>query len=540
MIRTLDRQKCVGCGVCQRICPLDVFRLEVDQPVISPCSAACPIEIDIRSLQYQLHMGAVSDAARMMFRNNPLAAVTGRVCPRFCESECTRGGVDAAVNISAIEQYLGDQMQLQPPDRSGRRHAAPVAVVGSGPAGLSCAYFLAADGFDVTVFEANDEPGGMLRYAIPEYRLPSPVVHSIVDSLQRMGVVIQCGQSLHQSFTLEDLKGRGFRAVFLATGAGKAKQIDIEGVHTPGVHSGLDFLRGVRTGAITKVQPKVVVIGGGDVAMDAAMTAKRLGAAFVVIVALEDEAGLPAYRHNVESARAEGVDFHCSFGPEKVVVEQGRVRAVDLTRCVSVCDKKGRFSPRFNRAECGSVEADEVILAIGQVIDPSGLPKEILAPDGSVRVSPGIGQTSIPYVFAGGDLVTGPASVAQAVGSGKRAARAIALRARGIELEQMGQKLPVFSGLPEGAQLPRSARYERKRAKPDEEKTFGELYQGFDLVEALAEASRCLTCGAKSVPAYLDDCMTCFNCEINCPAGAIFVHPFKEIFPRSLRPMEPR
>jgi NADPH-dependent glutamate synthase beta subunit-like oxidoreductase len=380
----------------------------------------------------------------------------------------------------------------------------------------------------------------MLRYAIPEYRLPGSVVASVIERLQRMGVVLKCNQDLNGNFDLEGLRHMGFLAVFLGFGAGKAKKIDVEGIDADGVYSGMEFLESVRTGQRPRITSRVAVIGGGDVAMDVAQTARRLGAQWVTIVALEEEANLPAYRHNIEAARAEGIDFLCSQGIEKITSSGGKVAGVRLLKCLSVFDEAGAFAPKLDGVDCSAVEADTVILAVGQEADLTGLPGELVSPDGLIKHFPGTYQTSIPYVFTAGDAVTGPASVAAAIGGGKRAAQAINLYFRGIELEQLPSwKRPVFQGLPVGAMLERAMRHEKTCVCQPGRTDFSEVYKGFDLIEALAEADRCLFCGAKSVAAHLDDCMTCFNCELNCPSEAIFVHPFKEILPRSLRVIEP-
>ncbi|MFH1954942.1 MAG: FAD-dependent oxidoreductase [Pseudomonadota bacterium] len=537
MIRTVDQSKCIGCGTCQRICPLDVFRMDVKQPSTSPCTTACPIGNNIREIHYLMQMGSINEAATMMLANNPLASVTGRVCPRFCETECTRNQIDSAVNISAIEQYLGDYISGQDVDPVPRRHVAPIAVVGSGPAGLSCAYFLAADGFKVTVFEAKEVPGGMLRYGIPEYRLPSRVVGSIIERLQRMGVVFKCGQALNDTFTIKDLLADDFGAVFLGLGAGKTQKLQVDGLVADGVFSGLEFLEGIRIGHISRIAPKVVVLGGGNVGIDAAQSALRLGANSVTVVALEDEAGLPAYRHNVEAAKADGIDFVFSYGIEKIICKDGKVARITLVKCLSVYDEKGAFAPKFDKTDSREVVTQEVIIAIGQEVDFTSLPQEIVSPDGYIKASPDTCRTPIKKVFAGGDALNGPSSVAEAVGAGKRAAKAITYFLCGMDLELLVRKeIPVAGGLPENAQIKKVMRHGRVPFGQMGRKGFSELYRGFDLVETLSEVDRCLTCGAKSIAAYLDDCMTCFSCEINCPSGAIFVHPFKEILPRSLRP----
>jgi NADPH-dependent glutamate synthase beta subunit-like oxidoreductase/NAD-dependent dihydropyrimidine dehydrogenase PreA subunit len=540
MIRTVDQNKCIGCGTCQRICPVDLFRLDMHQSVSSPCTRACPVRNNIREIHYLLEMGNVNGAADLMLESNPLASVTGRVCPAFCETDCTRNQVDAAVNISGLEQYLGDYVLDRDVERVPIQHVPPIAVVGSGPAGLSCAYSLAADGYRVTVFEARDEPGGMLRYGIPEYRLPSRVIASITERLQKMGVVVRCGQTLNGTFTLDALREQGYGAVFLGLGAGKPIQLQIKGVGAEDVLYGVEFLETVRTGRIKAIKPRVVVVGGGDVAMDAAQTALRIGAQSVTVVALEDEKSLPAYRHNINTARADGVTFICSRGINRVVCEGTRVVGLDLMKCLSVFDKSGAFSPQYDPTDSSRVAADVVIFAIGQETNLSFLPKELLTSDGRLKVDLYSYQTPDGNVFASGDCVTGTASVAEAVGGGKRAAQAIKYYLGGLELGNLPAKeIPVTEKLPEDARLKQAMRYEKRAVDAAGRARFSELYRGFDLVEAMAEVDRCLSCGAKSFAAHPDDCMTCFNCEIHCPAKAIFVHPFKEILHRALSSSPP-
>jgi NADPH-dependent glutamate synthase beta subunit-like oxidoreductase/NAD-dependent dihydropyrimidine dehydrogenase PreA subunit len=540
MIRTVDQSICIGCGTCQRVCPLDVFRLEVHQPAASPCNAACPVRNDIREINYLLEMGSVNEAAGVMLDNNPLASVTGRVCPAFCESECARNQVDAAVNISALEQFLGDYILDQNVEWIPRQHVAPIAVVGSGPAGLSCAYFLTAEGFRVTVFEAKEEPGGMMRYGIPEYRLPRRVIVSITERLQKMGVKIRCGETLNKTFSLEDLQDRGFGAVFLAPGVGKAKEVLLEGMDADGIFYGIEFLEGVRTGRFSGISLRVAVVGGGDVAMDAAQSALKLGAESVTIVTLEDEEHPAAFQHNVETARAAGIDFLYSHGVRKIIREGNKTAAIEVMKCINLFDEKGAFAPAYDPAATSEVEADTVIFAIGQETDLFAMPEELMGPEGLLQADSDTCQTLIPNVFAAGDAVTGSASVAEAIGGGKRAARAITYYIRGLEMATLPSwDPPITERLPEDAHIKKATRYEKRAVEQPGNRGFFELYEGFDLVAGLAEVDRCLCCGAKAIAAYTDDCMTCFGCDINCPVGAIFMHPFKEILPRALRPVEP-
>jgi NADPH-dependent glutamate synthase beta subunit-like oxidoreductase/NAD-dependent dihydropyrimidine dehydrogenase PreA subunit len=536
VLKTVDQNKCVGCGACQKVCALDVFRLDPDRSPVSPCMTRCPIHNDMRAIHYLLQMGDITSASAMLNASNPLASITGRVCPHTCELECARNKVDSSVNIGAIEQYLGDYILNMVVAPVTRQHVAAVAVVGSGPAGLSCAHFLAAKGFEVTIFEARAEVGGMLRYSIPVYRLPNHILSSIIGRLEDMGVVIKCNHAVN---SLDELQAQGFRAVFVATGAGKSKKLNIPGIEGKDVYYGLEFLEAVRTGLIRSMPATVMIVGGGDVAMDAAQTARRLGAQKVTVLALEEETCLPAYRHNVDSALAEGIEFVCSWGIESLSREGNDTSTVHAIRCVSVFDGTGAFAPQYDRAARQTFSANVVVLAIGQEPDLSLVPRHLIGAGGFIQVKPGTQQTASPAVFAAGDVVDGPASIAQAVGAAKKAATAIECFLGGIEIEgQEEERFEAVTDFPAPELVQRARRREKESVKRTDN-SFSELYTGFDLVETLIEAERCMTCGAKSIAEHLDDCMTCFACELNCPSGAIFVHPFKEVLPRSFRPAEP-
>jgi NADPH-dependent glutamate synthase beta subunit-like oxidoreductase/formate hydrogenlyase subunit 6/NADH:ubiquinone oxidoreductase subunit I len=538
MIRTVDQTKCIGCGACQKICPLDVFRMDVKQSTVSPCINACPIEVDIRELNYLLAEGYVDKASQTLFESNPLASITGRVCPNFCESDCSRNKIDEALNFGAIEQFLGDYDLQKSVDPVPRQHIAPVAVIGSGPAGLSCAYFLALQGFDVTIFEAKDETGGMLRYGIPEFRLPINILASFMERLQKMGVSIKCGQVLGKDFTLEELTSLGFGSVFLGMGTGKSKLMQVTNEDASGVYYGLDFLEKARTGRLSKVGPRVLVVGGGDVAMDAAQSAMVFGAESVTVVTLEDESNLPAYNHNVETAKFEGINFINGSGVEEIITENGKVASVNLVKCLSVFNEKREFSPTFEKGTSRQIETDNIIIAIGQEPDLDYLPTELLNKDRLINVNKETYQTSVPKIFAAGDAVTGPGSVAEAVGGGKRAALAISWFLIGRDLGGLSpRKQKVVDVLPDSINQKKTIRNKRFTIDHPGRKGASRSSRGFDLLQTLAESNRCMTCGGKAVIAHLDDCMTCFSCELNCPSAAIFVHPFKEILPRSLRPI---
>lgn len=531
MINTIDQDKCTGCGTCFKSCSLDVFRLDTNQRALSPCMAACPAGIDIRGYNALVQEGKFEQAANILQEANPFPAITGRICFHPCERECSRNTVDGAVNINALEQFLGDLMT--PEQQPAIRHMAKVAVVGSGPAGLSCALFLARMGYPVTVFEALPHPGGMLRYGIPAYRLPDAIVEAQVRRLEQLGVRFRCNTRVGQGgdVTLDELRGRGFKAFLLAPGTNLSRRLALEGTELPGVLWGVAFLRAVRSDRAPVLSGNVVVVGGGDVAVDAAISAKRLGAASVSMVSLESDAELPAYPHNQTDAREEGIAFECGWGPVRIEGSE-HVTGLTVKRCLSVKDASGNFHPVFDEKQVRTLTADTVIFAIGQTADLKPFAKDVeITPRTTIKTTPITFETSAPDIFAAGDASSGPASAIQAIAGGREAAFSIDRALRGSQiLADRGLSRAVAAVLPGEGVLPA----ERNERKAKDVQGFAERRLGFTLHEALAEGMRCMTCGAKARIAYTDDCMTCFTCELRCPSGAINVHPFKEPLPRTL------
>lgn len=541
MINTIDAAKCTGCGTCYKTCGLDVFRIDTNRNTLSPCMAACPAGTDIRAWNALMQQGKIAEAAQKLKEKNPFPAITGRVCPHACENECSRSKVDGAVNINALEQFLGDYDLRDAPRQPSVRHLAPVAVAGSGPAGLSCAWFLAQAGYPVTVFEALPEPGGMLRWGIPAYRLPGTVIEAQVNKLKALGVKFMCNVRIGAGgdISLEDLKERGFRAVCVAPGTTLGRRANVPGEDLRGVFHGVEFLRAARADHrdIVPVLPdfpvggKVVVIGGGDVAMDAALSARRLGAGRVELYCLEDEASMPAFPHNIADARAEGVIINAGWGVTEVRGEQGRVCGLALKRCLSVWDENHSFRPRFDETQTDHAEADAVIFAIGQASDLSFFPDLEKASPARLKVDPVTFGTSLWNVFAAGDAVTGPASVIQAIAGGREAAISIDRLMQGAHLHSDREETRrVAENLPGEGVL--SAPRNERRSLPGED--FAETRRGLDAIDALNESMRCMTCGAKARVTFRDDCMTCFFCELRCPSEAIDVHPFKERLPYTI------
>ena len=541
MINTIDPELCTGCGTCLKTCGLDVFRLDTNQNTISPCSRECPAGTDMRAYNALMQLGMREEAAQKLKERNPFPAITGRVCPHPCEKKCSRKDVDGAVNINAVEQYLGDLDLPTQPERPAVRHLGKVAVAGSGPAGLACAWFLASMGYPVTVFEAASEPGGMLRWGIPAYRLPTEVMDAQIRQLRSLGVKFVCNTRVgdHCDISLEDLGHRGFKAVFLAPGAGLSRRAQVPGEEAPGVFHGLEFLRAARTPrdasvpAVYGFRPgcRVVVVGGGDVAMDAAITASCLGARHVELVCLEDEQTMPAFPHNIQDARDAGVVINAGWGPVEVTLADGHATGLKIRKCLSVFDENHKFAPRFDDSASREIAADVIVFAIGQTPDLSPFPELKKASPSRLEVDPVTYNTSLWNVFAAGDAVTGPSSVISAIAGGREAAISIDRLLKGAHLHSdRADTRQLPSTLP-GKGVLGAPRNERVTAKA---KGFAETRQGLDTVAALDESMRCLTCGAKSKVTYRDDCMTCYFCELRCPSDAIDVFPFKERLPYTI------
>ena len=536
MINCIDHDKCIGCGTCTKSCGLDVFRLDTDQHEISPCMGACPAGTDIRGYQALLQRGDVRGALEKLKKSNPFPAITGRVCFHPCESQCARRHVDEAVNINGVEQFLGDRDLDIEVEKPARLHLARVAVVGAGPAGLSAAWFLTLMGYEVTVYEAMPEAGGMLRYGIPAYRLPTLIVRRQTEKLMKMGVRFFFNTKIGKGadISLSELRARGYRAVILAAGTSCGKKLKLEGDDLPGVFWGLEFLRSVRCDAAPSFSGTVIVVGGGDVAVDAAISAHRLGADHVIMASLEEEGKLPAYPHNIADAVREGIEFRFGVGPVRLTEKDGAVSGLVTRKCLSVFDESGKFSPCFDDDALETLEASAVIFAIGQTPEKGLFDDDAdMLPNGYARADQLTGETSRMAIFAAGDIATGPASVIRAIAGGREAAISADHYLRGmVILGERDKKRPLVSEerLPHDG-IPPRARHERREAPCA---GFEESRQGLRLDEALAESLRCMTCGSKSFIAYNDDCMTCYTCELVCPAHAINVHPFKETLPRTL------
>jgi NADPH-dependent glutamate synthase beta subunit-like oxidoreductase len=468
------------------------------RPSAPPCAGSCPSHIDIPAYLELIRERDWQAAARLVLERNPMPAVTGRVCPHFCELNCNRCELDDAVSTRAIERHLGDQILedmstfFESPDVSTNKH---VAVVGSGPAGLAAAYYLRKVGHAVTVFDAMGEAGGMLTHSIPAYRLPKVVVGKQIQALEHMGVKFVLGTAVEKD-SLAGLR-RDFDSTFIATGAWLDKSIGIEG--SKYLKSGLEFLIGLQTFREPPGE-QVLVIGGGGVAIDVAISARRLGAKRVTIACLESRETMPAAPEEIAQALEEGVGLLTSWGPQRVLTTEGKVSGLEFVKCSSVFDVKGRFNPSFDMDTTSTVDADCVFLAIGQVPDIR-VADGVLQTDGSRIVVTELGSTSLPGVFAGGDVVTGPASVIEAVAAGRRAAIAIDHYVGGrTAVTGNGHKVEPSSvvKIRTGALFP-IPRVQTVNASPSARSIEAEDVGVLDLASVEEEAGRCLNCACVAV-----------------------------------------
>ena len=474
----------------------------------APCQSTCPANIDIPSFLAHIGHGDHAKAIEVITRDNPLPLTCGLVCPAPCESACMRAGGDGAVFIrpmkaKAAEDCLADggypKPELAP--SSGKR----VGIVGSGPAGLSAAYYLRILGHQVEIFETQSEAGGMLRYGIPAYRLPPELLDKELDQITALGIPIHTSTKVD---TLDAFRKK-YDAVFLGLGTQMSRMIPIDGVHQPFVLGGIDFLRDVRSGQDVRVGPRVVVIGGGNVAIDVALTALRQGAKQVDMVCLEKRREMPASPHEIETAIAEGVIMHPGWGPTRIE-EDG---AVEFQYCESVFDESGRFNPKFDAGQRLSLEGDHVILAVGQGTDLTSIEGSGLeVTRGFIITDSRTLMTREPGVFAGGDVAYGPRTAVEAIRSGKIAAASIDAWLRGAPLAadtgkpvRRADVIPLVVSASARSHLPRAQMQEK-----DVEERLGsyvKIEQGLTDAMAHDEAGRCLRC---------DSCIGCGLCQLAC------------------------
>lgn len=461
----------------------------------TPCQTGCPAGNAIPEYFDKIREGNLAEAAEILLRTNPLAAITGRVCAHTCQESCNRTHFDEAVSIRSVERAVGDYMLEHykdlapaPQEESGKR----AAIIGSGPAGLTAAFFLRRQGHGVTVYDKMPEGGGMLRYGIPAYRLPKSVVDAQIDMLRNMGVEFVFNAEIGKQHTLDELR-KGNDAVFIANGAWSAATLDLEGMEK--AVSAIDFLLDVACGNEAKPGDNVVVIGGGSVAADAAITSKRLGAASVAMVCLEDWDEIPAVNEDIETARQESIDIEPTWGPNRVIIQDGKITGLEVVKCLNVFDEKGRFAPKYDRSITRIIEADSVILAIGQRVDLSFIDDSLGIGGRVIQAEADTQQTVVDGIYAGGDAMSGPATVVDAIAAGKRAAEAIGRALSGEEAPQLAEPCPCTSSSFEPSCLEQSKPGDMARVAVPERNMEREDALGFSPEQVDTEAARCFNCG---------------------------------------------
>jgi heterodisulfide reductase subunit A-like polyferredoxin len=548
--RYIDLSKCTSCGECALVCPIQVpnlFNMGLDSGKATykpyaqaypnafaiqkvgamPCRLRCPASVNAHGYVAMIKEGKFKEAMEVILEDLPLPGTLGRICFHPCEEGCRRGQVEDPLSIRNLKRLAADQCDILDVEVAcAEEKPEKVAIIGAGPAGLSAAYQLARQGYKSTIFEALPVPGGMLRVGIPDYRLPPDVLNREIEAVTRLGVEIKYNAPLGPGRTIEDLEKQGFKAVFLAIGAHQSRRLNVPDEDAEGVHQAVGFLRDVNLGQAPKLGKKVLVIGGGNVAVDVARSAVRLGAGEVTMISLEAEDEMPAWKWELEEAAEEGVVFLHRWGPLRFLTEGGRVSGIELKAVTRVFDENRRFSPTYDESKVKTVEADTVIVAIGQASDISpfeGVEGLTFTRGGSIQVDAVSLATGRPGVFAAGDMQTGPRSAIEAIAGGKEAAVSMIRYLNGEDLtadrEPMDKDPDHYAWRDIPSDVERRGRLEMPKISLERRKTtFDEIETGFEPEQGILEASRCLACSY---------CCECHQCVKACQAGALTLETHK-------------
>lgn len=502
----LREAECRFCGACIEVCPtgalLDKENVpQIDKDADLPCVGSCPAGIDIPHYLKYISEGRYKEALEVIRDSVPFPAILGYVCFHPCEDACRRGSVDEAVAICSLKRFVADKVPIESitaiekkPD-SGKK----IAVVGSGPAGLTAAYYLSIQGHNVDVYDSDEKPGGMLRHGIPSYRLPDEVLEKELEVLKEIGINFKMNHPVEADFGIPEMKSAGYDAILMAVGTSASKMINIDNINLDGIYPALDFLRSARFSGKPELSGNVVVIGGGNVAIDAGMTALRLGAEKVQLVCLESREEMPAHAWEIEQAEEEGIEILNSWGPNKFEADNGKVSRVEFRKCVRVFDERGNFDPQYNENETNNISADFVILAIGQDAEGDVIQfiKESQNNTGAFLQVDKDYATGVEGVFAAGDVVRGPSSVVEAVAAGRKSAEAIDRYLGGSGIIGITERITKIDNpvLGSDADVIQRSRQAGIVVAPEvRKKTFCLIEETFEESAARLEAGRCLQC----------------------------------------------
>ena len=577
-IAKVEKQNCVACGKCVEACPAGAVKLgqklcdkegcEITYPRIplpgdqpwgehmwshnyrdtnrincydtgtAPCKTACPAHIGIQGYLQLAKEGRYEDALALIKKDNPLPAVCGHVCNRRCEDACTRGTIDEAVAIDEVKRFIAERdlnaetrfipKKIIPSLKGGFKEK--IAIIGAGPAGLSCAYFLALTGYKPTIFEKNAEPGGMLRYGIPSYKLEKDLLAAEINVIRQLGVEIRCGVEVGKDVTIEDLREQGYKGFYAAIGCQRGRKPGISGENAEGAYTAVDFLRKAGAKESFALEGDVVVVGGGNVAIDAARVSSRCTDAKISMFCLETREKMPASNEEIEEALEEGIELNCGWGPKEILEEDGHVRGIVFKKCTRVFDAQGRFSPEYDENDTVTVPCRHVIFSVGQAIDWGHMLDNLhveLRSNGGALANKLTYQTSEPDIFVGGDVYTGPKFAIDAIAAGREGAVSLHRyvhenctltigrnRRDFIELDKENIKVETYDS--SSRQIPPKADVK------EQAKTFRDLSQSLSEEQVKKETSRCLSCGASVVDP--NKCIGCGICTTKCMFDAIHLH----------------